>query len=376
MLRAVKLTPALLRRSVVKAWNDRVLGLSAEAAFWQMLSLPSLFLALIASLGYVSGWFGTRTVDRTERQIENTLSRAFSPEVVDKVIGPTLREVLRGDRADIISIGFALALWAGSSATATFVNTITIAYDMRDQRGPVRSRLLALWLFLGTVVLGVFLLPMLVLGPDLLRRAFPERSRETVSSLIDIGYYPVLVLLLMLGLTTFYKLAPPRRLPWHRGLPGATLALLVFLAGSAGLREYITFILDQNHAYGTLAAPIAALLFFFVLALGVLLGAEFNAAVEERKPARIRQPRVLDPRNWQMFSGPTPVLDDPPVAGPVRAPGSDEPVGGAADETERGTPGVVAPEIVAPDDGPAGAHAPTVGRGAIRRVARQARRLS
>jgi membrane protein len=301
VLRAVRLLPLLLKRAVVKAWHDRVLGLSAEAAFWQMLSLPSLFLALIATLGYVSSWFGHGTVDRTELQIENTLSRAFSEQVVQKVIAPTLREVLHGERADVISIGFVLALWAGSSATATFVNTITIAYDQRDLRGPVRSRLLALWLFLGTVSLGVFLLPMLVLGPDLLRRAFPKSVRSTVSDFISVGYYPVLVIMLLIGLTTFYKLAPPRRLPWHRGLPGATFAVLVFLAGSSGLRAYISFILDHNHAYGTLAAPIAALLFFFILALGVLLGAELNAAIEQQKPAKVKPPRVLDPRNWQMF---------------------------------------------------------------------------
>lgn len=375
-LRAARLTPRLLRRAVVKAWGDRVLGLSAEAAFWQMLSLPSLFLALVASLGYVSGWFGARTVDRTEQQIENTLSRGFSTEVVDQVIAPTLREVLRGDRADIISIGFILALWAGSSATATFVNTITIAYGQRDLRGPVRSRLLALWLFLGTVVLGVFVLPMLVLGPDLLRRVFPPDTRDTVSTLVDIGYYPVVVLLLMFGLTTFYKLAPPKRLPWHRGLPGATLALLVFLGGSAALREYIAFILDQNHAYGTLAAPIAALLYFFVLALGVLLGAEFNAAVEQQKPAKKKQPRVLDPRHWQVFSGPTPVLDEPGAARPGH---TDEPRthDGTRDGARDGGPA---------DDGDPGSRrrGARVGRGdrteagfaRLARTERQARRLS
>jgi membrane protein len=129
----------------------------------------------------------------------------------------------------------------------------------------------------------------------------PKGARHTVSTLINIGYYPALIVVLLLGLTTFYKLAPPRRLPWHRGLPGAVLALLIFMGGSAGLRGYINFLLDHNHAYTALAAPIAALLFFFVLALGVLLGAEFNAAIEERKPARIKPPRVLDPRNWQMF---------------------------------------------------------------------------
>lgn len=302
VLHGLSMLRGLLRRAVVKGWHDRVLGLSAEAAFWQLLSLPSLFLALLATLGYVSRWFGEGTVDRVQRKLEDGLSKAFSEEVVDKVIRPILDEVLHGGRADIISIGFVLALWAGSSATATFVNTITIAYDMRDLRGPVRSRLLALWLFLGTILLGVVLLPMLVLGPDLLRRLFPERVRSTVSDLISAGYYPVLVALLLVGLTTFYKLAPPRRLPWHRGLPGAILAILIFLAGSVGMRTYLTFILDKNHAYAQLAAPIAALLFFFVLALGVLLGAEFNAAIQERAPAKVKPPRVLDPRSWQTYA--------------------------------------------------------------------------
>ena len=302
VLRARRHVPHLTRRTVTQAWPDRIRGLSAEAAFWQLLSLPSLLLSLIATLGYVSRWFGPGTVDRTELSIEHTLSRAFSDQVVAQVIRPTLREVLHGDRADIISVGFVLALWAGSSATATFVNTVAIAYDMRELGGPVRSRLLALWLFLATVGVGVILLPMLVLGPDLLRRSFPRSVQPTVTTVINAGYYPVLVGLLLVGLTTFYKLSPPRRLPWHRGLPGAALAVVVFLAGSTGLRAYIVFIVDHNHAYGTLAAPIAALLFFFVLALGVLFGAKLNAAVEERKPAKTRPPRMLDPRNWQVFA--------------------------------------------------------------------------
>jgi membrane protein len=140
----------------------------------------------------------------------------------------------------------------------------------------------------------------------------------------------------LLGLTTFYKLAPPRRLPWHRGLPGATLAGLVFLAGSAGLRAYITFIVDHNHAYGNLAAPIAALLYFFVLALGVLLGAELNAAIEEHTPSKVRPPRVLDPRDWKMFR------PDPQPAEPAEpAEPADPPVNGAAHEPVAAAPDAV-----------------------------------
>jgi membrane protein len=312
VVRAVRHLPYLLTRTVKQAWGDRVLGLSAEAAFWQMLSLPSLFLALVATLGYVSRWFGDDTVSRTETQIESTLSKAFSPSVTDQVIHPMLHEVLYGGRADIISIGFVLAIWAGSSATATFVNTITIAYGMRDLRGAVHSRLLALWMFLGSVLFGVVVLPMLVLGPNLIKRSFPKRWRPTVSDLVNTGYYPVLVLLLLIGLTTLYHVAPPRRLPWRRGVPGAVLAISVFLAGSLALHAYIRFILDHNHAYGTLAAPIAALLYFYALALGVLLGAEFNAAIEHLSPTPAKQPRVLRPRNWQRLDDDTDGPDDQP----------------------------------------------------------------
>jgi membrane protein len=92
--------------------------------------------------------------------------------------------------------------------------------------------------------------------------------------------------MLFVLLTSFYHLAVPKRLPWHRGIPGALLAMAVFLLGSLGLRAYIGFVVGPRLTYGTLGAPIAALLFFFVLALAVLIGAELNATIEEFWPSR------------------------------------------------------------------------------------------
>ncbi|MGI8880032.1 MAG: YihY/virulence factor BrkB family protein [Jatrophihabitans sp.] len=300
----------LISRTIRKAWNDRILGLSAETAFWQLLSLPSLFLALLGSLGYFARLIGHDTLNRVETQLLNGFSRAFSDDVVSQLVKPTVTAVLRGGRADIVSVGFILALWAGSSATATFVNTITIAYGMRDLRGAVRSRLLALWLYLGSIVLGAALLPMLVLGPRLLTNAFPESIRDDARTVINASYWPAAVVFLMFGLTTLYHLAPPRRLPWFRGAPGALLAMVIFLGGSAGLRLYIQFVVDHNTSYGRLATPIAALLFFYVLAFGVLLGAELNAAIEETHPAKPPQRvRRREERAWQQLPPP-----QPPVA--------------------------------------------------------------
>ncbi|HEV7653424.1 MAG TPA: YhjD/YihY/BrkB family envelope integrity protein [Mycobacteriales bacterium] len=281
---------SVLRRTVAKAWDDRVLGLSAEAAFWQLLSLAPLFLALLGSVGYLSGLLGAGTVNQIEASLLDASQRAFAPSVVNQIITPTVDEVLRRGRADVISVGFLLGLWAGSSATATFVNTVTIAYGMRDLRGAVRSRLLALWLYLLTVVIGIVLLPVMVLGPGRLLQFFPDSVRGDVESVINVTYWPVVALLLLVGLVTFYHLAPPRRLPWHRGFPGAMLAGLVFVGGTFGLREYINFVADRGFSYGALAAPIGALLFFYVLALAVLLGAELNATIEQTWPTRAPLP--------------------------------------------------------------------------------------
>jgi membrane protein len=282
-------TLRLAGRTLSNAWRHRILGLSAEAAFWQLLSMPSLFLAGLAALGYFAEFGGAGTATRVEDNLLASFSRAFSGQVVDELIAPMVHQVLSSGRADVLSLSFLVALWAGSSATATFVNTITIAYGMRDERGAVRSRLLALGIYLGSIVVGIVVAPALVFGPDQLIDMFPASARKTAGDVINGLYWPVVVALLLAGLTSMYHLAPPRRLPWRRGLPGATLAMIVFVCGSAGLRLYIGFVVARSHAYGTLAAPIAALLFFFVLALGVLIGAELNAAIEQTWPTPVRR---------------------------------------------------------------------------------------
>jgi membrane protein len=101
-----------------------------------------------------------------------------------------------------------------------------------------------------------------------------------------IFYYPGLGVLLMLGLATLYKVVLPNKLPWHRGLPGALLAMAVFMVTSTGLRLYIASVSSTGYTYGALAAPIAYLLFSFFIAMAIVLGAEFNSAIEDIWPAQ------------------------------------------------------------------------------------------
>ena len=277
---------SLFASTLARAWRDRVLGLAAEAGFWQLLSLPSLLLAVIGLIGYFSGSLGPHTLHDLEHAIIRGLKHVIVPSAVDSTVQPALDRILRGGRADVVSIGFIVSFWTGSSAMATFVNTITIAYGLRHHRGAVRSRIVALQLYLAFVAVGVVLLPLLVLGPTLITKLTPHQWQHVVHLVTLIGYWPLVVLISLALLTSLYHLAIPVRTPWRRALPGAVVGLGVWVVGSVLLRLWLTWAFRSTATYGPLSAPVAVLIFMYLTALAILLGAELNAEIDRLWPVQ------------------------------------------------------------------------------------------
>ncbi|MGY2130199.1 YihY/virulence factor BrkB family protein [Blastococcus sp. SYSU DS0617] len=285
----VRVPLQVLGRTLAKAWQDRILGLSAEAAFWQILSVPPLLIGLLGSLGYLSNLIGADSVRQIEDYLLSSSTEVLTPDVVDSLVAPTLNDILSSGRLEVVSLGFLISLWAGSSATATFMNTIVIAYDQRDVRGPIRTRLKALWLFVVGMVIAVLTLPLLVLGRGVLVALLPAGWQPVATVLINGIYWPLVIVGLLLALTSFYNVVLPSRLPWSRHLPGAVLALVFFMVAALLLRTYVADVLTAALPYGALAAPIGILLFCFFFGMAVLLGAELNATVQARWPAPLRR---------------------------------------------------------------------------------------
>ncbi|MGZ4545235.1 MAG: YihY/virulence factor BrkB family protein [Blastococcus sp.] len=287
--RPVRVPLQVLGQTLAKAWQDRILGLSAEASFWQILSVPPLLIGLLGSLGYLGTLIGGASVHQIEDRLLNASTDVLTPGVVDSLVRPTLTDILGSGRLDVVSVGFVLSLWAGSSATATFMNTIVIAYDQRDVRGPIRTRLKALWLFIVGMFMAVLTLPLLVLGRGLLVSLLPVGFQPTATVLVNAVYWPLVLVGLVLALTSFYHVTLPHRLPWRRHLPGTLLAVAFFVVAALVLRAYVADILTTALPYGALAAPIAVLLFCFFFGMAVLLGAEMNATIQARWPAPLRR---------------------------------------------------------------------------------------
>lgn len=286
LLRAPAALWWLTKRTAIHSFKDGIFTRSAQAAFWQTLSLPPLLLALLGFLGYVAGWFGADTLTEVQDQIIEVGGRVLAPSVVDDILAPMVDQVLGRGRADVASVGFFISLWAGSSAVSAFVDAIVQAHGQSDIRHPVRQRLFSLVLYLGFLCLAIVTLPVIALGPAFISRHMPPSWHPIMGELFGFGYFPVVILGLIGALSLLYRVALPRPLPWARLLIGATIAGCFFVIASFALRRYLAYVGGSGYSYGALATPIAFLLFSFFVGFAVMLGAEINASIQERWPAK------------------------------------------------------------------------------------------
>ena len=275
----------LIVTTVSSCLKYRVTGLAAEGAFFAIVSVPPLIFALAGGVGYVTEHFTAAQVDEVRRAVLDLFSRFLTDTAVTKVIKPTMNDVLDGGRFDVISLGFVLALWSGSRALNVFVDTITIMHGLGGHRGIVRTRALSFLLYILAVVTGAVTLPLVVAGPQLVRTWLPNRAAFLMGF-----YWPLIVVLCICFLATLYHVSVPVRTRWSFNLPGATFSLVSWIVGSYVLRWVLTVTAQDSHSvYGPLAAPIAILIWLYIVALAVLIGAGVNAAFDEVFPQEATQ---------------------------------------------------------------------------------------
>jgi membrane protein len=306
---------ALTRETVNVCLRYRVTGLASEAGFFALLSLPPLILGLVAGIGYVGSALGPGSVDTVRAEVDRFTKTVFaSPEIV-RTVTESIDQVLQRGRLDIISIAFVLSLWSGSRVLNVFIDTISIMYGQGGQRGIIRTRALSFSLYVVAVLLGAIVLPLVLLGPSLLDDLVPDPWRFVLNL-----YWPVVTLITVASLASLYHVATPQRSRWVRGVPGAVLALVIWVGASYVLRAVIGASANGTSIYGPLAASIVVLIWLYFLAIAVLIGAALNAAARELWPPDPSAPRSLTLRGPVARSSLTPLpagQDDEPAGQPA-----------------------------------------------------------
>jgi membrane protein len=269
---------AVLRRVKAEVKDDNVTLLAAGVAFYAMLAIFPAIIAVVTVYGMVAD----------PAQVESQFGELAKslPSGADQLLTTQLKSVTSAGRQSL-SIGLAISLlavlWSASGGVQGLVKGLNLVYDEKESRGFFKLRGLSLLLTLGAIVVAVVAIALIAVFPAVVDDLGLGRTGELAAS---IARWVVLALLVLCALAVIYRYAPDRASPrWRWVSWGAVVALVLWLLGSIGFSWYVDNFGKYNQTYGALAAVIILLLWLFLSAFVVLLGAELDAE-SERQTAR------------------------------------------------------------------------------------------
>ncbi|MEX0649187.1 MAG: YihY/virulence factor BrkB family protein [Balneolaceae bacterium] len=255
--------------------NDHISIVSAGVAYYFFVALFPTLIAAISIYGLV--------VDPVQVEQQMNQVAGILPEQASQMIS-TILENVASQTEETLSWGFGLSmflsLWFAHNGTSAVFEGINIAYNETDERGFFKQNGITLLFTIGGIIAGIICTALVVVFPALVKSINLPAFLET---LINWLRWPLLAFLIIGALGLTYKIAPDRSNPEFRWLStGAVTATALWLAGSLLFSLYIDNFGNYDEMYGSFAAVIILLLWFFITAFIILLGAEINSELEHQ----------------------------------------------------------------------------------------------
>jgi membrane protein len=278
--RAVK----VVKRVAIGVYNDGFIH-AGNLAYLSLLTLfPFIIVAAAVARIFGQSEGGMRTVI--------ALLQTMPPDVAH-VLATPIKDVLTARSGNLLWVGALVGLWTTGSFIETIRDIIRRAYGVTYTRPFWEYRLGSMGIIIGSVVLALiaFTLSVLLSGVQQFAVAVVPGAHEVVSLFTVFRVVPGLVLFGSLYLI-FLSLTPKRyRNAECQKWPGPALVTLWWLATTALLPVVLASLGGYDLTYGSLAGVMIALIFFFVIGLGLVLGAHLNAALAETPRATVKERR-------------------------------------------------------------------------------------
>ena len=264
----------LLGRTLVASTTDRVSLAAAGCAFYATLALFPAISMLISVVGMI--------LDPATTQQQLIMLSDMLPPPAFGLIEDRVHELAGQSHGDLslrLLVSSLLTFWSSATGSKSVLSAVNVAYDVTEQRPFLRFQAIGLAMTVVAILCAILAIGVLVLLPPAID--FLGLSRHggglihTASLAMLIGFFFAAIVLL-------YRFGPSRPKPPHpRIIPGATLATALWLIASELLSFYVSRIGAFGATYGSLGAAVGMMLWFYVSAYAVLLGAELNARLEE-----------------------------------------------------------------------------------------------
>jgi membrane protein len=258
--------------------RDSLSLVAAGVAFYGLLALFPLISALISIYGLV--------VEPQVAQQQVAALGEILPQQTRQIVEEQLTRVTASANPALgagVIFGLLLTLWSAGAGTKALMEGLNIVNDEEEKRGFIKLNAVALGLTLGLILFMIVALALVAILPALIGSlGLPEVVRESARWL----RWPILALAFMIALAALYRFAPSRSGPrWRWVTPGAVGATVLWIIGSVLFSWYVSKFGSYNETYGSLAAVVVLMLWFWLSALIVLLGAEWNAETEHQTRA-------------------------------------------------------------------------------------------
>jgi membrane protein len=265
----------ILVRTYREIQEDRLLALAAGVVFY---SLVALFPAIAAGVSSYALFANAATVSNHLQ-----IAADIVPGNVLDLMGTEIARIAAKSDGKLtfgFLVGLGIALWSANAGMKAIFDALNIIYDENEKRGLVRLNLMSLF-FTVCAIAGVGLAIALVVVFPLLLATFGVTSFD--HPFVRYLRWPVLFVLIILGLSVLYRYGPSRqRVKWRWISVGSVFAAVVWLAVSSLFSWYLGNFANYNATYGALGAVVGLMMWMWLSTIVVLVGAELNSEIEHQ----------------------------------------------------------------------------------------------
>jgi membrane protein len=265
----------VLKRTVNEFRADNLTDWAAALTYYAVLSIFPALIVLVSILGLVGD-------SATQSVLDNI--RQLGPGPAQEIVSGAVKQIAakQGTAGVALVLGLVAALWSASGYVGAFSRAANVIYEVEEARPfwKLRPFQIAMTLLL-LVMVALSSIAVVLSGPLAEQAGKLFGIQGTAVTVWNIAKWPVIVLVVITMVAILYYAAPNVRHPGFRWItPGGVLAVLLWIAASAGFAFYVANFSSYNKTYGSLAGVIVFLVWLWFSNVAILLGAELNAELE------------------------------------------------------------------------------------------------
>jgi membrane protein len=265
----------ILWRTYQEMQQDRLLSIAGGVSFFTLLAIFPAITALVSAYGL---FFNPATIANDIGQLSDLV-----PANVLTIVHEQATRIASNSNQTLslgLIIGILVSLWSAMSGVKAVIDALNVIYEQRESRSFIKLNLVALVFTLFGFAAFLLAMAAIVVLPLILSPIGFGNLTETVTR---IARWPVLLIVLLLGLAILYRYGPDRRAArWQWVSIGSVFATLTWFVASFLFSWYLTNFANYNATYGSLGAVVGLMIWLWISTVVVLLGAELNAEIEHQ----------------------------------------------------------------------------------------------